>query len=159
MVCTQLLKETRNQTCPTHSHAQQGRQIAERVMAMLKLSKEEKVHVCDLSGSEQPKIMMHQVQGSFRVRIPQKPLVKSVRAEWVLVPTVFFAEGTGELLVAPHRSLLGSVLTWQGKPTTPRNSTGMFGAGKAGSGEIENVDSRNKKNCSVWSLLLRRPWP
>lgn len=74
MVCTQLLKETRKQTCPTHSYAQQCRQIAENVMAMLKLSKEEKVHVRDLSGSEQPKIIMHQVQGSVRVRFPSKTL-------------------------------------------------------------------------------------
>lgn len=76
MFCTQLLKGTRKQTCPTHSHAQQGGQIAERVMAMLKSSKEEKVHVRDFSGSEQPKIMMHQVQGSFRVRFSQKSLKK-----------------------------------------------------------------------------------
>lgn len=74
MVCTQLLKGTRKQTCPTHSQAQQGRQIAERAMAMLKFSKEEKVHVHDLSGSEQPNIMMRPVQGSFRVRLPPKIL-------------------------------------------------------------------------------------
>lgn len=74
MVCTQLLKGSRKQTCPTHSPAQQGRQIAERVTATLKFSKEEKVHIRDLSGSEQPKIVMHQVQGSFRVRSPLKIL-------------------------------------------------------------------------------------
>lgn len=74
MVCTQLLKGTRKQMCPTHSHAQQDRQIAGRVMAMLKFNKKEKAYIRDLSGSEQPKIMMHQVQGSFRVKLPQKIL-------------------------------------------------------------------------------------
>lgn len=107
MVCTQLLKGTREQMCPTHSHAQQGRQIAERVTAMLKFSKEEKVHIRDLSGSEQPKIMMHQVQGSFRVRFPQKSLEKSMRAERVPVPSFPHRGNRRRLLVVPPGASLG----------------------------------------------------
>lgn len=45
------------------------------------------------------------------------------------------------------------------KTTKPTNSMGMFVAEKAGSEKIENVDSRNKKNCSVWSLFLVCPSP
>lgn len=84
---------------------------------MLKLSKEEKVNICDLSSSVQPKITMHKLQKSFGARFaPLKhPHVSPKSAGDELMPaqtacTTFPYRGNrGKLLAVPHRSLSGSV--------------------------------------------------
>lgn len=86
---------------------------------MSKLSKKEKVNICDLSNSAQPKITMHKLQESFRARFPPYPehphiLLKSAGAGLMPVLTVCtnfpYRGNRGKLLTVPHRSLSGLLL-------------------------------------------------
>lgn len=109
---------------------------------------------------------MHKLEESFRARLPPDSKhphvsVKFVGAECTCAKSMHnlsLQREQGEAPCStPQEPFRISSSLGKTKTTKPSNSAGMFVAEKAGSGKIENVDSRNKKNCSVWSLFLVRP--